>query len=185
MKLILASGSPRRSELLSREGFDFEVIPSAAEELLGGAMEPVALSVENARRKAVLVREQTQGGVVLGADTVVVVEGETLGKPADLNEGREMLRKLSGRWHEVITGVALLAEGREKLFHEISRVRFHSLSEDAITDYHSRVQVLDKAGGYAIQEGGEMIIAELDGSRDNVMGLPVKLVQEELAQLTS
>jgi septum formation protein len=109
-----------------------------------------------------------------------VIDGHTLGKPKDLAEGAAMLRSLSGRWHEVVTGVALLSKGVRKVFHESTRVRFKELSDQDITDYHAKVEVLDKAGGYAIQEGGEQIIAEVDGCRDNVMGLPVSRVQSEL-----
>lgn len=189
MRLILASGSPRRSELLNREGLDFEVKPSPVEELAVNSCEPTELARQNALLKSrdVFNREHDHpvGRVVLGADTVVVINGRTLGKPRDLAEGAEMLRALSGRWHEVVTGVALLATDQEKVFHETTRVRFKDLSTEAIADYHAKVEVLDKAGGYAIQDGGELIIAEVDGCRDNVMGLPVSRVVTELKNFFS
>ena len=180
VKLILASGSPRRSELLAREGVDFVVQPSGVEELLANSLEPVELARENSLLKARDISSKNPDAVVLGSDTVVVIDGHTLGKPQDLKEGAEMLRSLSGCWHEVVTGVALLSQEREEVFHETTRVRFKELSEKDIADYHAKVHVLDKAGGYAIQDGGEQIIAEVDGCRDNVMGLPVARVVTEL-----
>ena len=180
MTLILASGSPRRSELLAREGVSFVVQPSGVEELAPNSMEPVALARENALLKARDIFQEHPNEMVLGSDTVVVIEGRTLGKPKDLAEGAEMLRLLSGRWHEVVTAVALLSAKEERVFHETTRVLFKELSEAAITDYHTKVEVLDKAGGYAIQDGGKRIIAKVEGCRDNVMGLPVSRVVAEL-----
>lgn len=180
MKLILASGSPRRSELLTREGVDFVVQPSGAEELLANSRGPIELARENSLLKARDVLVKNQDAVVLGADTVVVINGHTLGKPRDLEEGATMLRSLAGRWHEVVTGFALLVKDHEEAFHETTRVRFKELRDEDIADYHAKVHVLDKAGGYAIQDGGERIIAEVDGCRDNVMGLPVGRVLAEL-----
>lgn len=180
VNLILASGSPRRRELLAREGVAFEVRPSGVEELAPNSVEPVTLARENALLKARDIAEQHQEAIVLGSDTVVVIDGTTLGKPMNLEEGVGMLKSLSGRWHEVVTAVALLSEGKEEVFHETTRVLFKKLSEEDIAQYHADVEVLDKAGGYAIQEGGERIIAEVDGCRDNVMGLPVGRVVNEL-----
>lgn len=159
--------------------------PSPVEELAPGTVEPITLARENASLKARDVFRQNRDAVVLGSDTVVVVDGRTLGKPKDLAEAAEMLRLLSGRWHEVVTGVALLDRFREEVFHETTRVRFKELSDEDIADYHARVLVLDKAGGYAIQDGGERIIAEVDGCCDNVMGLPVERVKVELQKFES
>ena len=156
------------------------VQPSGVEELPPNSRGPVELARENSLLKARDIFSKNAEAVVLGSDTVVVIEENTLGKPRDLAEGAEMLRALSGRWHEVVTGVALLAEGHEEVFHETTRVRFKDLTEDDIAAYHADVHVLDKAGGYAIQEGGERIIAEVDGCGDNVMGLPVARVLSEL-----
>ena len=180
MKLILASGSPRRSELLTREGVEFIVQPSGVDELPANSREPVQLARENSLLKARDISAKNPEALVLGSDTVVVIDGNTLGKPKNLAEGAEMLRSLSGNWHEVVTGFALMTHDREEVFHETTRVRFKELSESDIADYHAQVQVLDKAGGYAIQDGGEQIIAEVDGCRDNVMGLPVTRVISEL-----
>lgn len=183
MKLILASGSPRRSELLAREGIAFTIIPAEVEELKGGSLPAEELALTNASLKARDVAQSHQNDLIMGADTIVVVEGQVLGKPRDLDEGAQMLRILSGKWHEVITGVALVSGGKESLFAETTRVRFQILSEKDILDYHERVHVLDKAGGYAIQDGGDCIIAEVEGCRDNVMGLPVQRVIESLKNL--
>ncbi|MBK1832791.1 Maf family protein [Roseibacillus ishigakijimensis] len=180
MKLVLASGSPRRRELLAREGVTFTVFPSPVEEHAPGALPPVELARANALLKARDIFAGERSAVVLGSDTVVVVDDRTLGKPRDLAQGAEMLRLLAGRWHEVVTGVALLSPQGEEVFHETTRVRFKELSDEEIADYQARVEVLDKAGGYAIQDGGERIIAEVVGCRDNVMGLPVSRVVEEL-----
>lgn len=185
MTLILASASPRRSELLAREGVSFQVIPSGIEEHAAGSLPPVELARANALLKARDIAAGRRGDVVLGSDTVVVVDDRTLGKPCDLAEGAEMLRLLAGRWHEVVTAVALVTEGRESLFHETTRVRFLDLDDEQIADYQARVHVLDKAGGYAIQDGGERIIAEVDGCRDNVMGLPVSWVVSKLENFSN
>ena len=184
MRLILASGSPRRRELLSREGVAFELQPSAVEELPPGKLEPESLARENSLLKArdILAKHSEKEVVVLGSDTVVVVDGQTLGKPKDLAEGARMLRLLAGRWHEVVTGFVLISKDKEEVFHETTRVRFQELSDEEIADYQEKVHVLDKAGGYAIQDGGERIIAEVVGCRDNVMGLPVGRVLTELNQ---
>lgn len=180
MTLILASASPRRSELLAREGVRFRVVPSEIEEHAAGSLPPIELARANALLKARDIAIDRNGDLVLGSDTVVVVDERTLGKPRDLAEGAEMLRLLAGRWHEVVTAVALVTGKQELVFHETTRVRFLELTDQEIADYQARVQVLDKAGGYAIQEGGERIIAEVDGCRDNVMGLPVSRVVSEL-----
>lgn len=153
---------------------------SGVDELPPGALPPMELARENALIKAQDIFSCHPNDCVLGADTVVVIEGQTLGKPRDLAEGARMLRLLSGRWHEVVTGVALLAPEREEVFAVETRVRFRDLKESDIADYHAKVHVLDKAGGYAIQDGGERIIAEVDGCRDNVMGLPIGQVLSAL-----
>ena len=184
MNLILASASPRRSELLAREGVDFTVSPSGVEEYPAGTFPPRELAEKNASLKAKDQSVKNPGQWVLGSDTVVVINETTLGKPIDLDEGARMLRLLSGNWHEVVTGVSLICDDREIVFHEVTKVRFKELSDQDIANYQAQVPVLDKAGGYAIQEGGERIVAEVSGCRDNVMGLPVHRVVAELKQLT-
>jgi len=177
-KLILASASPRRRELLSELGIPFEVVTAEVPELdaiSSPQLNSVELARENARRKAAAVAKLRPGRWVLGADTVVALEGRLFGKPASMEEAREFLQALSGHTHEVITACALLApDGAEELFHEVSGVTFRDLSGEVIERYLAEVNVLDKAGGYALQERGEWIVARVESSRTNVIGLPTE-----------
>jgi septum formation protein len=184
--LILASGSPRRRELLAKRGVSFEVLTADVVELDAESapdLSPLDLTRENARLKARAVAElaRGRGRWVLGADTVVALNGCVYGKPASLEEARACLRRLSGRTHEVITGCTLVApDGAETVFHDITRVTFLPLSDEIIARYLAEVHVLDKAGAYALQECGEWIIAGVEGSRDNVIGLPVEMLEKVL-----
>ena len=181
-KLILASQSPRRVELLKGAGFTFHIQVPDTEEAHDAALSPADLTLENARRKALCVAADNPGDFVLGADTLVYVDGEPLAKPADLGEARAMLRRLSGRWHEVCTGVALV-QGPDIVLEEIpviTRVLFMPLDEAAITAYHQRCDPLDKAGGYGIQDASEVIIDRIEGSWSNVVGLPMERVSAAL-----
>ena len=181
---VLASGSPRRRELMERAGFVFRVVPSPAEELHDGSMAPAALCEENARRKAAAIAEREPDAWVLGADTLVFLDGEPLGKPADLAEARAMLARLGGRTHEVITGVCVIRPaGEALLFHERTTVHFRPLEEADIEAYLALVDPLDKAGSYGIQEHGERLVAAIEGCYDNVMGLPVKALLEEIRRV--
>ena len=179
-KIILASTSPRRGELLGALGVDFKVVTEEVRELDADSspqLSPVELAQENARRKAEAVAALRPGHWVLGADTVVACQKRLFGKPATLEQAREFLRALSGRTHEVITGCALIApDGIAEIFHEISRVTFQTLSEEIIERYLAQVHVLDKAGAYALQEREEWIIENVEGSRTNVIGLPTELI---------
>jgi len=183
-QLILASASPRRRELLGQLGISFEVVTADISEHDAQSaphLTPVDLARENARSKAQAVADLHPGRWVLGADTVVACDEHILGKPASLDEARKFLRLLSGRAHEVITGCALIApDAAVEIFHEISRVTFHALSDDTIERYLAEVSVLDKAGAYALQERGDWIIARVEGSRANVIGLPVELLEKVL-----
>jgi len=173
-RIILASGSPRRRELLEKAGLAFEVIPSPAEEIHDASMSPGALCEENARLKAAAIARENPGASVIGADTLVFLAGQPLGKPVDLAEATAMLSALSGRTHEVRTGVCVIEpDGHTHTFHETTHVTFRQLDEAAIRAYHALVNPLDKAGAYGIQEHGECIIESIDGPFDNVMGLPV------------
>lgn len=172
MRIVLASGSPRRRELLERAGLSFEVRPSPAEELHDATLPLGELCERNAELKARAVIDPD--AVVIGADTLVGIDGEPLGKPRDLDQARAMLRRLSGREHLVCTGVCLVCPGGVvECFHGRTRVEFQELSEERIDDYFSRVDPLDKAGAYGIQEHGEMLVSGIEGDFDNVMGLPV------------
>jgi septum formation protein len=184
-RLVLASQSPRRMELLRAAGYDFDILVPQVEESHDPALTPAELTIENAGRKAAAGAAARPDALVSGADTLVYLDGEPLGKPRDLTEARAMLRRLSGRGHHVCTGVYLAWDGGQKGkgFHVITDVTFLPLTEDTITAYHTRVNPLDKAGGYGIQEGAEMILDHYDGSWTNVMGLPMERLTEELQAL--
>ena len=181
--LILASESPRRVELLRQVVPQFEVTPSYATELHDSSIGARRLCEVNAQRKAMSVAERYPDHLVLGADTLVFLDGEPLGKPADLAEARAMLGRLAGRVHEVITGVCLVHQRatRVRLLAETTHVKFLPLTAADIEDYLGRVHVLDKAGAYAVQEHGERIVATVEGSFSNVVGLPVEAVRAALA----
>jgi septum formation protein len=183
MRIVLASASPRRHELLARAGLIFEVLVSPAEEIHDNSMPPEALCEWNATHKALAVAAVHSEAVVIGADTLVFIDGDALGKPADLDEAHAMLRRLAGRTHQVCTGVCvILPGGRLRVFHETSEVTFLPLDDAAIREYTRRVDPLDKAGAYGIQEHGEHIIQEIRGNFDNVMGLPVEQVLRALRE---
>lgn len=181
-RIILASSSPRRRELLAAAGVDFEVAVSPAEEIHDAGMAPAELCSENARRKAAAVAEMFPLAAVIGADTLVFINGVPLGKPADRAAAAKMLRKLSGREHSVCTGVCIARGAEISTFHELTRVTFRTLDEATIARYFSLVDPLDKAGGYGIQEHGDMLVESISGNFDNVMGLPVAAVMRALAE---
>ena len=183
--LILASGSPRRKELLSQIVSEFEIVPSDAEELKIHEDGPVKLVETNARLKANSVAFQNQGHWVLGADTLVFYNDKILGKPRDIDEAVEMLLFLSGKSHKVATGVCLqcMELEFEKTFSETTRVQFKQIDKSSILDYFSHVDPLDKAGAYAIQSFSELIIEEFEGSYSNVVGLPVESLGRVLSRL--
>ena len=170
--VILASASPRRSELLKKAGIIFEVYASNEEEIKNQNVSVEILCELNAKRKAVYVAQKFPDGLVIGADTLVTMDGKIYGKPHDKEDAIKNLQELQGRVHSVITGVALLCKNLcfENLFHVETKVVLKELSEDQIQRYYEKVNPLDKAGGYAIQEHGEMIIDHIDGSFSNVIG---------------
>jgi septum formation protein len=173
--LILASGSPRRRELLGRICAEFRVMPSGIEEVLEGAPTPAAVAAL-ALAKARAVAGRVGEGIVLGADTVVVIDGDALGKPADRDAARAMLRRLRGRAHEVITGVAVVdaTNGRSEATAVLTRVVMADVSDAELEAYVASGEPLDKAGGYAIQGGGAALVAGFAGSYSNVVGLPLR-----------
>lgn len=180
--LILASASPRRSELLRQLKWEFEVVPSDAEEVTYEYLSPQEICQLNAHRKARAVAKKIPDALVLGADTLVFLNGEVMGKPRDLAEAQQMLTLLQGRTHQVVTGVCLLhlRTHHERVFAASTDVTFHPLTPQQIREYLSITQPLDKAGAYAIQEHGEKIVAEISGSYTNVVGLPLERLQEEV-----
>lgn len=183
MPIILASASPRRRELLERAGLEFEVMHSPAEEIHDASIAPERLCEMNAALKAAAIAALWPEATVIGADTLVFIDGEPLGKPADTDEARAMLRRLAGRAHFVCTGVCVIfPDGRRELFHDTTEVDFLPLDDAAIEDYLSVANPLDKAGAYGIQEYGERIISGIRGSYENVMGLPVAKVLQVLSR---
>jgi septum formation protein len=171
MALILASQSPRRSELLRNAGIPVEVIPAEVDESVEPGEAPEHYVCRIARDKARAVR----GELVLGADTVVVAQGEILGKPVDEEDAARMLRLLSGRDHLVVTGICV--KGRETVVdHETTRVWFAELTLREIREYVASGEPMDKAGGYAIQGLASRFVERIEGSYSNVVGLPVAMV---------
>ena len=181
--LILASASPRRVELLRQLKLEFEVVPSDAEEVFDEYLSPLELCQLNAHRKARVVAKKIPDALVLGADTLVFLDRKIFGKPADKTEAKKMLLQLQGRTHQVVTGVSLihLRAHDEKIFAVSTDVFFRPLTAGQIDEYLSKINPLDKAGAYAIQENGELIVSEISGSFSNVVGLPIERVESELA----
>ena len=181
--LILASASPRRAELLKLLRVKFRIIPSDATEVAHEHLTPLEICQLNAHRKARAVAKRIPDALVIGADTLVFLDNKILGKPRNRADARRMLARLQGRTHQVVTGVSLiqLRTHRERVFAISTDVLFHPLDAGQIRDYLSRINPLDKAGAYAIQESGEKIISEISGSYSNVVGLPVERLREELS----
>ncbi|HMP83257.1 MAG TPA: Maf family protein [Verrucomicrobiota bacterium] len=186
-QFILASASPRRQELLQQLGVEFQVVPSKAEEVFDENLSPVELCQLNAHRKARSVAKKFADALVLGADTLVFLDNGVLGKPSSKAEAQMMISRLQGRTHQVVTGVSLIHQRshRERIFAAITEVRFRPLTDEEIHNYLSRINPLDKAGAYAIQEHGELIVEEISGSFSNVVGLPVEKLAAELENWNS
>ncbi len=180
--LILASASPRRRDLMREAGYDFEVVPSPADEIHDATLTPAELTTQNARTKAEAVSRDRPESIVIGADTLVYLDGEPLGKPRDHEEARRMLHSLVGRTHHVCTGVCLtrLKPETEVVFHELTSVTFKRLTPDEINSYLEKIDPLDKAGAYAAQDHGDLIIDRIDGSWSNVVGLPMESLKARL-----
>ena len=182
--LILASSSPRREELLRQVGLSFEIVPSNAEEPLVESLPPAAVAERLALDKARAVAALRPGGLVIGADTVVVLDGRMLGKPSGDAEAREMLRSLSGRRHEVTTGIAVVdSDTGDSSFDSVTtQVDFALLSDEVIDRYIATGEPMDKAGAYGIQGCGALLIQGIVGCYTNVVGLPLRRLAELLAQ---
>ena len=185
MTLILASASPRRRDLMQEAGISCEIIPSPADEIHDASLTPQALTEHNAHAKARAISDLHAGATVIGADTLVFIDGEPLGKPRDMAEAEAMLLRLVGRTHQVCTGVCLCRSGDAAkcvTFHAITDVTFHDLDLDGIRAYHAKIEPMDKAGAYAAQDHGREIIRETSGSWTNVVGLPMEELQDQLAK---
>ncbi|MFH1079213.1 MAG: Maf family protein [Pseudomonadota bacterium] len=182
---ILASASPRRIELLQRLGLDFTVIPSGVDETFRQSESPPAHTLRLSAEKAGLIAAAYPGSWVLGADTIVVIDSDVLGKPADPAEARQMLKKLSARTHTVFTGFTLARQEAQIAVGEVieSTVLFREIARDEMTWYVNSAEPYDKAGAYAVQGMGAFFIREIRGSYTNVMGLPLCEVVDVLKKV--
>lgn len=183
-RLILASASPRRRELLSQLGVAFDVVVAKVTEHEEEATDPRVMVAHNAALKADWVAARNPDALVLGADTTVFIDGAALNKPRDGAEARAMLRRLSGRTHTVFTGLAVRCARDGLRIDEgvASEVTFRALDDAVIESYLAKVHTLDKAGGYAIQEHGELIVEGFRGSMTNIVGLPIESTKQILTR---
>jgi len=177
-RVLLASASPRRAELLAAAGLPCDVAPADVDETRHPGEPPAVYCERLARAKALAVAVRAPGRVVLGADTIVVVDGDVFGKPVDLGDARRMLERLSGRTHEVLTAVAVAAGGTVRTAVERTEVEFTPLTPDEIAWYAATGEPMDKAGAYAIQGLASRFVARISGSYSNVVGLPVARVYQ-------
>ena len=175
-RLILASGSPRRSEILNSVGWEFTKHVADIDETEHEGELPADYVVRLACEKAETVAANYPDGIVLGADTTVVIDGQIIGKPVDLADAKRMLSMLSGNWHEVLTGVAVIDGGETRSAIQSTRVRFAEMSGAEITFLAERGDPLDKAGAYAVQAQAALFIEGIEGDYWNVVGLPISLV---------
>lgn len=185
MRVILASGSPRRKKLLARLNIDFEVVPAEIEETFEASL-PGEIVQELARKKAEAVASASRDALIIGADTIVVLKNKILGKPANNDEARAMLEALSGQTHQVFTGIALILkkDGRgvqKRTFAEETKVTFGSLTQEEINAYTATGSPLDKAGAYGIQDDpGSLFVKSINGDYNTVVGLPLFRLYNEL-----
>lgn len=183
MDIILASKSPRRSELLTMLGLEFKVIPAKSEEKCSDDMAPGDMVMTIAAGKAREIAGQYPDSLVIGADTLVYLDGKAMGKPSDKADATRMLRKLSERVHQVYTGVAVICNGEEKTAFEKTDVEFRHLTEREIEWYIETGEPMDKAGAYGIQGRGAVFIPGIKGDYFNVMGLPLCRLWKMLPEL--
>jgi septum formation protein len=183
MRLILASSSPRRYEILKNAGYEFEVIPSFADENISQKMQPEELAASLSYKKAKDVFEKHKDMVdivVIGADTIVVLDGKILGKPTGKSESFEMIKAMSGRKHDVYTGVSIIHRDMADTFFVKTTVEFLNIEDEQIRAYIDTGEPADKAGSYGIQGYGSVFVKRIEGDFYSVMGLPVSKVYEKL-----
>ncbi len=181
-KLILASGSPRRVEILNSVGWKFEKHVADIDESLLEGEAPENYVVRLAREKAEAVAVKFPDSIVLGADTTVVIDDHILGKPVDMGDARRMLRLLSGNWHEVLTGIAVVKHGVTRSAVQRTRVKFIDMTDQEIEFLAAKGDPLDKAGAYAVQAQAALFIEKVEGEYWNVVGLPINLVYKLIMQ---
>jgi septum formation protein len=183
-KLILASSSPRRKELLEAVNWPYEAVTAGIDESVHANEAPAAYVQRLARSKAEAVASGLRSGLVLGADTTVVVENEILGQPVDDEDAKRMLNLLNGKWHEVLTGVAAVRVGGEsRVDYETTHVKFAEMTEREIDWYVATGEARGKAGAYGIQGAAGLFIEEIRGDYFNIVGLPIRLVYELTAKV--
>lgn len=182
-KIILASASPRRKELLETAGAEFEIIVADVDESVPEGTKPEDAAIMTAEKKALAVAESHKDSVVIGADTIVVAGEKILGKPTDKANACRMLSMLSGVEHKVITGVCLACGDKKITFAQVSKVKFYDLTDDEINAYVETGEPMDKAGAYGIQGKGCVLVEKIEGDYFNIVGLPVARVMKELNKL--
>ena len=182
MNIILASGSPRRKEILENTNLKFSVITSDIDERIFENEEPIQLVLRLAFEKCMSVAQNNPSDLVIGADTIVVLDNEILGKPKNEEEAFDMLSKLSNREHQVITGMSIVNLEKEKKIvdYAISNVKFKKLTDQDIKDYINTKECLDKAGSYGIQGYGALLVEEIKGDYFNIVGLPISKLSDIL-----
>lgn len=185
MNIILASSSPRRTEILNLAKIKHQIIPSTCEEKIDPTLIPIEVVLSLAKMKALDVAKDHYNELVIGADTIVSIDNLILGKPKNELDAIRMLKLLSGRTHQVITGVAIIYQNQVEVFHEITSVTFSKLSEEEILNYIKEENVYDKAGSYAIQGIFCKYITKIDGDYYNVMGLPIAKLYQKLKEYTN
>ena len=180
-RIILASKSPRRRELLAQAGYEFDIIPSEKEELMeGGTAENIVTNLARVKANDVYNRFKEKNPIVIGADTIVVYKGEIFGKPKSQDDATRMLKQLSGKTHEVMTGVCIVSSDKKIAFCETTKVTFYELTEQEIETYINTGDPLDKAGAYGIQGVFAKHIKGIVGDYYNVVGLPISRIYQEL-----
>lgn len=184
-QFILGSSSPRRAELLRKAGINFEVVvPENINEEQVSA-DPVSHVLGLSRKKAESVAKRVEDSIILGADTIVVLDGEILGKPKDSDEAFKMLKKLSGMEHKVYTGISLVDKDKGRVLsgYQLTKVKFNQLKDKEIKGYIDTGEPLDKAGAYGIQGMGNFLVEKIEGDLDNVIGLPLRKLEELLIKI--
>lgn len=180
MKIILASKSPRRTEILSMLNIPHQIIPSEEEEIIDKSLTPIEVVKSLAHQKALSVFKKHQDSIVIGSDTIVVINNEILGKPKDEHDAIRMLNLLQNTHHLVITGVSIIKKDKIDTFAEVSKVYFKPMTIDDIKEYMSKENVYDKAGAYAIQGKYATFVDKIEGDFYNIMGLPKDKLKEHL-----
>ena len=183
-KIILASASPRRRELLATAGIDFEIRTAEVDESIPEGTEPLRAAEMTAEKKALAASQADASEIVIGADTIVVAKGRILGKPRDKADAAAMLAMLSGAEHEVITGVCLICGDKKSVFAQVSRVKFYDLTAEEIEKYVETGEPMDKAGAYGIQGRGCTLVEKIEGDYFNIVGLPVARVCREIEKMS-